>query len=40
MKKGRIDDPALLVVIASEAKQSILRHNGWMDRFVAMPGAE
>jgi len=34
--EGRIDDPALfLFVIASEAKQSIARHNGWMDCFVA-----
>jgi catechol 2,3-dioxygenase-like lactoylglutathione lyase family enzyme len=29
--------PHSLPVIASEAKQSIARHNGWMDCFVAAP---
>jgi hypothetical protein len=33
-QSGVATGPGIAAVIASEAKQSILRHNGWMDCFV------
>ncbi len=35
-KPGHDDGESNLVVIASAAKQSIARHSGWMDCFVAV----